>query len=121
MELNKAILNRWSPRGFSNLQATEEMIGLLFEAARKAPSSYNLQPWSYFYATRKNDKGFNALLSFLTGNNPGWAKEAQLLIVSAIRKTKPEINDANNRAYYDLGAANVSMAIQAAHMGLQSS
>ncbi|MFW5773620.1 MAG: nitroreductase family protein, partial [Tangfeifania sp.] len=41
MKLNKAIDERWSPRAFSGQKVTDEMINLLFEAARWAPSSRN--------------------------------------------------------------------------------
>lgn len=69
MQLNKAIENRWSPRGFSAQPVTNEMIHLLFEAARKAPSSRNEQPWNYYFAHRPDTKVFNEFVGLLTGNN----------------------------------------------------
>lgn len=119
MQLNKAIENRWSPRAFSDKPVTKEMIDLLFEAARRAPSSRNEQPWRYFYARRENTKVFNEMVELLTGNNPFWAKEAQVLMVSVMKKTLDYKNRQNGKALHDTGAANVSMAIQAAEMGLQ--
>lgn len=120
MQLNKAIENRWSPRGFSEQLVTNEMIHLLFEAARKAPSSRNEQPWNYYYAHREDADVFNEFVGLLTGNNPGWAKDAQLLIVSVMNKISSFSNRPNGKALHDMGAANISLAIQAAEMGLQA-
>ena len=119
MQLNKAIHNRWSPRAFSDKTVTREMIKLLFEAARQAPSAYNVQPWNYYFVLRENQKAFNDIIEVLTGNNPGWAKEAQLLIISVLKKNFDHNNRPNGKALHDIGAANISIAIQASEMGLQ--
>ena len=119
LTLAEAIKERRSTRAFSNEKVTEEMIGLLFEAARWAPSAMNEQPWLYFYAGKDNVDAFNKVLGILTGINPQWAKDAQYLIISVARKFYDYNGRPNNNALHDLGAANVSLAIQAAHMGLQ--
>ena len=118
MELNKGIKKRWSPRVFSEKTISSEMMELMFEAARWAPSARNEQPWQYYYAQRTT-KEFDDLSSFLTGNNPDWAQFAQVLIVSVVKKNYDYKNRLNRNALHDLGAANVSLAIQAAEMGLQ--
>lgn len=117
--LNKAIQNRWSPRAFSTKEVTKEMIALLFEAARWAPSAMNEQPWKYYFVLRENKRIFNEVVELLTGINPLWAKHAQLLIISVVKKNYDYKNQPNKNALHDLGAANVSIAIQAAEMGLQ--
>ena len=119
MQLNEAIKNRWSPRAFSDQEVTKEMLDLLFEAARRAPSSRNEQPWNYYYVHRENQKIFNDFVHILTGNNPGWAIEAQVLMISVMKKNFDYKNRPNGKALHDVGAANVSIAIQAAEMGLQ--
>lgn len=119
MKLNKAIKNRWSPRAFSDKKVTSEMIDLLFEAARRAPSSRNEQPWNYYFVHRSNEKVFNDFIGFLTGNNPVWAKSAQVIIISVMKKNLEYKNRPNGKALHDIGAANISIAIQAAEMGLQ--
>lgn len=120
MQLNKAIENRWSPRAFSGQPVTEKMINLLFEAARRAPSSRNEQPWTYYYAHRSNQKAFVEFVGLLTGNNPDWAKDAQVLIISVMKKHLDYKNRPNGKALHDVGAANISIALQAAEMGLQA-
>jgi nitroreductase len=119
MKINKAIKERWSPRAFSEQPITKEIINLLFEAARRAPSARNEQPWQYFFTERKNEKVFNEILGLLTGNNPDWAKESQLFIISVMKKNYDYKNRPNSKALHDIGAANVSIAIQAAELGLQ--
>lgn len=119
MQLNKAIKNRWSPVAFSDKPVTDEMIALLFEAARRAPSARNEQPWNYYFAKREDEKIFTDLLGLLTGINPDWAKEAQVLIISVLKKNYDYKIRPNGKALHDIGAANISIAIQAAEMGLQ--
>ncbi len=117
--LAEVLKDRRSTRAFSNKKVTEEMIALLFEAARWAPSAMNEQPWLYFYAGKDNPEAFSKVLGVLTGINPQWAKDAQYLIISVAKKFYDYQERPNQSALHDLGAANVSMAIQAAHMGLQ--
>lgn len=119
MHINKAIENRWSPRAFSDKEVTKEMIDLLFEAARWAPSSMNEQPWKYYFVRRGNAPVFSKIVDVLTGINPVWAQHAQVLIISVVKKNFDYQNRPNKNALHDLGAANVSIAIQAADMGLQ--
>lgn len=119
MQINAAIKNRWSPRAFSDKPVTGEMINLLFEAARRAPSSRNEQPWFYYFVRRENQTVFDNTVDLLTGNNSVWAKEARVLIISVLKKHLDYKNLPNGKALHDIGAANVSIAIQAADMGLQ--
>jgi len=119
MKLNKAIKDRWSPRAFSEKPVSDEMIRLLFEAARWAPSARNEQPWQYFYAHRDQEERFSELVNLLSGNNPEWAQKAQVLIISVVKKFYDYKKRLNRSALHDLGAANVSIAIQASEMGLQ--
>jgi len=119
MQLNKAIKNRWSPRAFSNQKVTDEMLDLLFDAARWAPSSRNGQPWHYYYVRREDKETFQQVLDILTGINPGWAQHAQVLIITAMRKKHEFNNLPNGKALHDMGAASALMGVQAAEMGLQ--
>ena len=118
MQLNKAIKERWSPRSFSGKPVSDEMLNLLFEAARWAPSSRNAQPWNYYFA-RKGEKAFDDIIEILTGINPDWAKNAQVLIISVLKKKHDYKNLPNGKALHDIGAANALMAVQASEMGLQ--
>ena len=117
--LNSAIKNRWSPRKFTDEPVTDEMLELLFEAARWAPSSRNEQPWRYFYTKKEDEKTFDHFFNCLTEGNKVWANQAQVLMVSVMKTHFDYQNRPNGKALFDVGAANVSMAIQAAETGLQ--
>jgi nitroreductase len=120
IKLNEAIKNRWSPRSFKNQPVTDGMIELLFEAARRAPSSRNEQPWNYYFAKKQDETAFNKLFDCLDEGNKKWANSAHLLMVSVMEKNFDFKNLPNGKALHDLGAANISIAIQAAEMGLQA-
>ncbi len=110
------IQERWSPRAFSEKAVSESQLHLLLEAARWAPSCMNEQPWRFLVYTRNNEAR-TQIESYLGGGNY-WAKEASHLIV-ACAHTRFSGNDAPNRhAYYDTGAAVLSLTLQAQSMGL---
>jgi nitroreductase len=120
IKLNEALKNRWSPRKFKDKPVPDEMLELLFEAARRAPSSRNEQPWRYFYAKKEDEKAFAKLFDCLDEGNKKWASSVQVLMVSVMKTHYDFQNRPNGKAMHDLGAANVSLAIQSAEMGLQT-
>lgn len=119
MKLIEAITRRHSPRSYSDRPVTDEQMHLLFDAARWAPSSNNEQEWSYYYATQANPKAFKSLCSCLFDSNQIWAEKAPVIMVSCGRKTFSANGKPNRHWMHDVGAANVSIALQAAEMGLQ--
>lgn len=108
------IHQRFSPVWFSQQEIPKVDIKLMFQAAQLAPSSYNLQPWRYYWAV-KGTTGYAKLTDLLAdGNN--WAKRAPLLILAcAIVKTQKY--GGNPYALYDLGQATISLCLQAQHLG----
>src|SRR5699024_6929450 len=72
-------VNRWSPRSFEDKEVPKDVLHSLFEAARWAPSSANVQPWRFVYATSTEDK--QKFLSFLNDGNKIWCKDAPVLVV----------------------------------------
>jgi nitroreductase len=108
---------RWSPRAFVGDKISEEDFSIIFEAARWAPSSYNEQPWLFYYVTRE-DKDWQIMLDTLIDFNKSWAKEAYALIFIASRKSYSK-NDKPNQAHgFDTGSAWMSLALQASMLGL---
>ncbi len=101
----------------SDAKIDQKMIDRLFEAARWAPSNYNEQPWRFVYATKDDGKEREVIESLLVDGN-AWAKSAYLLIVSFTKKTFAKNDKPNRMALHDLGAANLSIALQATDMGL---
>ncbi|WP_028311650.1 nitroreductase family protein [Derxia gummosa] len=111
---------RWSPRSFTGEAIAEaELLGFI-EAARWAPSAYNVQPWRFVYALRDTPEWtpiFESLLEF----NQGWAKRASALVVVASRTTfvPPGSTESKPNGWhaFDAGAAWGSFAHQATLAG----
>ena len=109
------IKDRWSPRAFTQETLSEVQINLLLEAARWAPSCMNEQPWRFLVYARDSQTR-TQIESYLDGGNY-WAKQASHLIVVCAH-TRFANNTPNRHAYYDSGAAMMSLTLQAQHMGL---
>jgi len=113
------ILERWSPRAFSDRYVNPSDLKKVFEAARWAPSSFNEQPWRYFVGQRESAT-WNKIFSTLVPFNQEWARTAAVLILG-VAKTRFSHNDSpNNYAIHDLGAADAFMTLQAATLGLHT-
>ena len=111
-----AILNRWSPRSFSDRDVAPADLAKVFEAARWAASSYNEQPWRFLVGMR-NSLTYKKIFDSLMPANQAWAGSAPVLILGAA-KTKFSHSGAPNRvALYDLGAAASYLTLQASKIG----
>lgn len=109
------LARRWSTRAFDRRPVDPETLATLFEAARWAPSSGNIQPWSYLVAAQQNPAEHQRLAGVLTPGN-AWAHQAPVLALSIAtlhRSDKP-----NRTAHHDMGLANENLVIQAVSMGL---
>jgi nitroreductase len=109
--ISPIILNRWSPRAMSSEALSDEELLTLFEAARWAPSSSNIQPWRFIYAKRDTpefEKFFRTLVEF----NQLWTKNAAVLVCIIAKKTNDK-GDLNPNNKSDSGAAWENLAIQA--------
>jgi nitroreductase len=109
--------NRWSPRAFSRQAVPIDQILSLFEAARWAPSSMNLQPWSFILTSAANPEAHAKLTDSLGEFNRIWAKEAPVLVLSVVH-TEREPGKPNGSALYDLGQAVAHLSVQASALGL---
>jgi len=118
--INDLAKNRWSPRLFSDKPIEPEKIMTLFEAARWAPSSYNDQPWMYYYATKENQIGFKKLFDLMGEFNQAWAKSAAMLIIIFARKNFAYNNTPNHNYAYDTGAASAMITLEGEHQGLKT-
>jgi nitroreductase len=112
------IIERRSIFSFSDKPVELEKLKLLFEAARWAPSSLNLQPWRFIYATREDSENYNRIFDILFDGNKVWAGSAPVLAIS-IAEVVMEYKEKPNRfAFHDLGMAIGNLLIQATSMGL---
>jgi len=112
-----AILNRWSPRSFSDRDVAPCDLARVFEAARWAPSSNNEQPWRYVVGVR-NSTTHQKIASTLGGFNQAWAPLAPVLILGVAKTAFTHKGAPNAYALYDLGAASMLLCLQAAALGL---
>jgi len=115
--VNELITNRWSPVAFDPSPVEKEKILLLFEAAKWAPSSRNMQPWRFIYATIDTPE-YDLLFGLLKDRNKVWAKTAPLLVLSLAQTISTYKNRPNRFAFYDTGMAVGNLLVQATYMGL---
>ena len=116
--IHELLARRWSPKEFSSRPVEPEKLALLFEAARWAPSSYNVQPWSFIVATREDAEGYTRLLSTLVEPNRQWAQRAPVLILTGAKLDYNHIARPNRHAFYDLGQAVANFTVQSTSLDL---
>ena len=116
--LHTLVRERWSPRSYSDQGVSPEVLRSLFEAARWAPSSSNLQPWAYIVATKDDPENFAKTLSTLVEFNSGWAKHAPVLVLSVAQIKMPKDGSPNRWAMHDVGSASAQLTFEANSSGL---
>ncbi len=113
MEVLEVIKNRFSPYEFTDKPISETDLKTLFEAAGKAASAFNEQPWRFIYALKEDTENFSRLHECLVEGNQGWTKSVAALVFTVI-KTNFTKNDSPNRvAKHDLGLAMGNLSVQA--------
>ncbi|GBQ80577.1 nitroreductase [Gluconacetobacter johannae DSM 13595] len=116
----RLLVDRWSPRAFTEETISEEELKAILEAGRWAPSQYNSQPWRFMYA-RRDTPHWGHLLSLLKPVNQRWAKSAAALVYVAscktmIPRTTPDPVFSRTHSY-DAGAAAMLVLLQATYAG----
>lgn len=109
---------RWSPYSFSSEPVEMEKLISIFEAARRAPSSMNEQPWLFVFTDRSEPEVFAKYVGFLFDGNKEWAVNAPVLIVILARLNFIRNGKPNRHAFYDTGMAVANMLAQATSQGL---
>jgi len=113
--IHPLLYSRWSPRAMSGETISQDQLMSLFEAARWAPSSNNLQPWKFFYAHRETDY-WPIYFDFLNEFNQLWAKNASALVVVTAQIENEK--EKSSTAEFDTGAAWQNLALEATYQGL---
>ncbi len=116
-KIHDLISRRWSPVAFDSKPVDYDAIHLLFEAAKWAPSSRNVQPWRFVFATREMPE-YKTLLSLLDEANQVWARTAPLLVLSLAQTVSTYKNRPNRLAFYETGMAVSNLLLQATAMDL---
>jgi nitroreductase len=117
-EILDVLQKRWSPRAFSEKAVSHDILRRILEAARWAPSCFNVQPWRYLVGVKGEGSTYEDMLACLAEKNQQWAQSAPVLMIGLAKKTF-EVNDnPNAHAEHDLGLANSQLTIQAQAEGL---
>ncbi|MEH6630245.1 MAG: nitroreductase family protein [Halopseudomonas aestusnigri] len=120
-------LDRWSPRAFEATAIPAADLLTILEAARWAPSAFNVQPWRFLYSQR-DDAHWQKYLSLLDPFNESWAQHASALVFvlsdTVMPGTSGGDDDRPDRASrynnFDTGAAWAQLALQATALGYQA-
>ena len=117
--VEKVLLERWSPRSFTDKTVSDEDLKSIFTAAAWAASSYNEQPWR-FLVGRKGDETWQKIFDSLMAQNQAWASRAPVLYASVAKKSFTQNQMANAVAAHDVGAASANASLQATKLGLHT-
>jgi nitroreductase len=113
------VTQRFSPMRFeSSDDVTRDQVDALLDAARRAPSAGNSQPWS-FIVGRRGDAVHKRLLQHLAQSSSAWAGDAAVLMAN-LAQLRVEGSDLeySEFAHYDLGQAVAHLTFQAHGFGL---
>ncbi len=118
--IHDLLARRWSTRAFDpNRPVSREHLAALLEAARWAPSCNGDEPWRYLIWDRGRDaEGWQKAFDCLSENNRKWVQNVPLLMLSTSGSAFGATGKPNRWTQHDTGAASVSMALQAAALGL---
>lgn len=120
--LHPALAGRFSPVLFDpNAAVSSAQTDTLSEAARRAPSAGNSQPWMFIVGER-GDGIHDRITKYLARSSAVWAPSASLLVVNLAHVRVEDTIDweYSEFAYYDLGQAVAYMTIQGLAMGLDA-
>jgi len=116
-------VNRWSQRALDAEAMPDRDLYTMLDAARWAPSAYNIQPWRFIYAMRE-DATWDAFMSLLDPFNASWAKNASALVFLISDQLTPAHGASpakpSRTHSFDAGAAWAHLALQATALGYQA-
>jgi nitroreductase len=119
LPVEELILQRWSPRAFSDTPVSKDDLQTVFTAGSWAASSYNEQPWR-FIVGHKGDETWTKIFSALVEANQSWAKSAPVLYAAFAKQTFTHNRSPNKVAQHDVGAASANISLQATALGLHT-
>jgi len=120
--LHPALADRFSPTRFdSDAVVSDDQLDSLLDAARRAPSAGNSQPWMFIVGPR-GGATHARIARHVARSAAAWATDASLLVVNlAHLHVEGTIDWAYSEfSRYDLGQAVAHMTIQGLSIGLHS-
>ncbi len=117
MDIHKLLQGRKSPRAIDpNKPVDQEMIDVLVEAFRWAPSSYNKQPWRLVVVRNKATQ--KKLHESMSDWNKQWMPKAPVLIVVVGNPEEQDHPDGRPQYLMDCGMGVENLLLQGSAMGL---
>ena len=121
--IDPIFLDRWSPRAYDATSMPAADLFTILEAARWAPSAFNVQPLRFLYSQR-GDADWENYLRQLDAFNETWAQYASALVF-VLSDTVMSGDDGRpakkSRTHsFDAGAAWAQLALQATSLGYQA-
>jgi len=118
MEVLDLIKERFSPYEFTDKQLSQQDMLTLFEAAGKAASAFNEQPWRFVYALKQDEDEFNAIHECLVEGNQDWTADVAALVITIVSVNYEKNGTKNTVRKHDLGLAIGNLTVQASAMGI---
>lgn len=117
--LTQFSVERFSPVDFDPAAVVyDDEVNLMLDAARRAPSAGNSQPWA-FIVGRRGDDIHKRLVARLARSSSRWAPSASVLVVNlSHRLVEGSDLEYSEFAHYDLGQAVAHMTFQAHALNL---
>jgi nitroreductase len=115
MELMDVIEGRKSYRAFDPVEITDEMVNDLMNAASRAPSCNNNQPWRFIFI-RERDR--LEMLKHTLSRGNYWGKRASMIVAVL---SKPDLDCQGEEGDYNLldtGMAMENLLLRATEIGL---
>lgn len=118
--IHDLLAHRWSPRAFDATRpVTREQVASLMEAARWSPSCNGDEPWRFLVWNKADDPaGWQQAFDCLAAGNQVWVKNAPVLFLSCAGSAFSFNQKPNRWAQHDVGAASMSLVLQAVALGL---
>jgi len=117
--LHPLLATRSSPTAFdATSEVADEVVDVLLEAARWAPSAGSSQPWA-FIVGRRGAAIHQRLVPYLARSSSRWAPTADVLFVNLSHRYVEGTDwEFSEFSLYDLGQAVAHMTFQAQALGL---
>ncbi len=119
--LHEYITGRRSPRNYLDRPVDRATLLSLVEAARRAASAANMQPWNFIVASKQDERAWERMFSCLLPGNQSWAGGAALLmvVVATMKVMTPKQEEFTlPTSQYDTGLAMGNLTVQAMALGL---
>lgn len=118
--IDPLFVNRWSSRSYDARPMPKSDLLSIIEAARWAPSAFNIQPWRFIYVER-TAPNWEEVISLMDPQNASWGKDAAAIIflVSDTVVTVPDTGEMLPADYnsFDAGSAWAQLGLQAHLLG----